>query len=80
MSIVSEIIEILLAGLTGMASGIGSGLNSLVQDLFLVTSGTGETATQELSVFGQVSVAFGGVALAIGLSTFVVNWITSFGK
>lgn len=80
MTIVSDIIEILLAGLTGMASGIGSGMNSLVQDLFLTTSGTGEAATQGLSIFGQVSVAFGGVALAIGLSTFVVNWITSFGK
>lgn len=80
MSIVVQIIEILVSGLTQMASGMGSGLNKLAESIFLVQSGTGETATTSLSTFGQLIVAFGAVALAIGLSRFVVNWLTSFGN
>lgn len=80
MEIVTQIIEILVSGLTEMASGIGSGLNNLAQSIFLVQKGTGETATWALSQFGQLIIAFGAVALAVGLSRFVVNWLTSFGR
>lgn len=80
METVVQIIEILVAGLQGMATGIGNGLNSLAQSIFLVQKGTGETATWALSQFGQLIVAFGAVALAVGLSRFVVNWLTSFGR
>lgn len=79
MTIVTEIIKILLAGLTEMASGIGTGLNKLVTSVFLSTPAEGG-AISGLSVFGQVCIAFAGVALAIGLSRFIVNWVTSFGK
>lgn len=79
MTIVTDIIEILLAGLTEMAGGIGSGLNELVTNVFLVKAAEGGAITG-LSVFGQVCIAFAGVALAIGLSRFIVNWVTSFGK
>lgn len=80
MSIVVQIIEILVAGFTEMAEGIGGGLNSLAKSIFLEQSGEGATATLGLSTFGQLIVAFGAVALAIGLSKFVVNWLTSFGN
>ena len=80
MEIVTQIVEILVAGLTQMASGIGSGLNDLVQSVFLTVTGEGATATTTLSVFGSVIIAFGGVALAIGLSKFIVNWLTSWGN
>lgn len=80
MNIVVKIIEILVSGLTQMASGIGDGLNELAKSIFLEQSGEGATATWGLSMFGQLIVAFGAVALAIGLSRFVVNWLTSFGN
>lgn len=75
MEIVGEIIEILVSGLAGIASGIGSGLNNLVTDIFLVDN----SGTVELSTFGTVIVVFAGVSLAIGLCTLVVHWLTSLG-
>ena len=77
MDIVVEIIQILVAGFTQMATGIGGGLNDLAQSIFLA-EGTEGAVT--LSNFGQLIIAFGAVALAIGLSKFVVNWLTSFGN
>lgn len=74
-SLVAEIISILIAGITGIASGIGKGLSDLVTSIFLQTSG--ETTT--LSTFGTVIVVFAGISLAIGLSRWVVNWVTSLG-
>ncbi len=76
MQIVTQIIQILVSGLTEMATGIGSGLNNLAQSIFLVQAGE----NWELSQFGQLIIAFGAVALAVGLSRFVVNWLTSFGR
>lgn len=77
MDIVVAMVQILVAGLTEMATGIGQGLNNLVTDVFLVESAEGALS---LSTFGTVILAFGGIALAIGLSRFVVNWVTSFGR
>ena len=78
-AVLTEIISLLVAGITGIASGIGGGLQSLVQEIFLTTTGTGEAATTSLSTFGAVIVIFAGVSLAIGLSRWVVNWVTSLG-
>ena len=80
MDIVIQIIQILVSGFTEMASGIGGGLNALAKSIFLQQSGEGAATTWGLSMFGQLIVAFGAVALAIGLSKFVVNWLTSFGN
>lgn len=75
-SILTEIISLLTGGITGIATGIGSGLQELVESIFL--TGTGET--QSLSVFGGIVIVFGGVALAIGLSRWVMNFLTSLGN
>lgn len=75
-TIVTEIVTILTDGITGIASGIGGGLASLVQNIFLETAEGGAT---KLSLFGGVIVVFAGVSLAIGLSKWVVNWVTSLG-
>lgn len=79
MDLVVQMVQILVGGLTEMARGIGSGLNDLVTSIFLENPGV-EGAAWELSTFGSVILAFGGIALAIGLSRFVVNWITSWGN
>lgn len=74
-SIVTQIVEILTSGIGGVATGIGSGLGTLVENIFLVEGTNGS----ELSVFGGVIVVFAGISLAIGLSKWVVNWVTSLG-
>lgn len=73
-TILQQIIEILIAGITGIASGVGSGLTTLAQSIFLgAEAGT-------LSVFGGLVVVFAGISLAIGLCRWVVDWITSLGS
>lgn len=76
MTLVTKIINILYSGLSAAATNFGSGLNSIVSNLFV--TGTGEN--QDLSVFGTLVVVFGGVALAIGLTRWVLNFISSLGQ
>lgn len=77
-AVLTEIISLLVGGITGIASGIGTGLQELVKDMFLTGSGTQESP-YALSVFGGVIAIFGGIALAVGLSRLVFNWIISLG-
>lgn len=76
--VLSEIISLLVGGITGIASGIGTGLQSLVKYMFLTGEGT-QASPYALSVFGGVIAIFGGIALAVGLSRLVFNWIISLG-
>lgn len=75
-NVLTEIIGLLTDGITGIAEGIGGGLQNLVTEIFLTT---GEGGVQSLSIFGGVIVIFAGIALAVGLSRLVVNWVTSLG-
>lgn len=77
--VLSSIIEILVGGIQGIATGIGSGLQSLVKSIFLDGSGTNEDP-YILSVYGGIICIFGGIALAIGLSRFIVHWLSSLGN
>lgn len=74
--IVSEIVEILVAGLTELGTGIGSGIANFAQSLAF--SGTGENQT--LSVYFVLVLVFAGVALAIGLTTRIFTWLSSLGN
>lgn len=76
-AVLQEIISILTGGITGMASGIGSGLTALVKNIFLVT---GEGGAMTLSTFGGIVIVFAGIGLAVGLCRWVVNWVTSLGN
>lgn len=78
-SVLTEIIGLLTGGITGIASGIGSGLQQLVTQIFLTGQGTTESP-YKLSVYGGIIIVFAGVALAVGLSRFVVNWVSSLGN
>lgn len=77
-NILQEFIELLVGGISNLASGIGSGVNGFVQDLFL-TVGT-DGAVTGLSTFGGVVAIFGGISLAVGLTTLIFNWIRSIGN
>lgn len=79
LAIMQEVIEILVGGITGVATGIGQGLTTLATSIFLTTTGTGENATTTISTFGVLVVVFAGIALATGLCRWVVNFVTSLG-
>lgn len=73
--ILSEIVTLMVGGISGIAQGIGTGLSTLATSIFL--TGTGDT--QKLSVFGSLVVVFAGISLAVGLSRWVLNFVTSLG-
>ena len=75
MAIMTQIIEILVSGITGIAQGVGSGLSILAESIFLTGSGEAQT----LSTFGTLIIVFAGISLAMGLCRWVVNFVTSLG-
>lgn len=77
--LLTQIIQLLVGGISGVATGIGGGLSTLAENIFMTTVGSGETATTELSVFGSLIIIFAGISLAIGLCRWVVNFVTSLG-
>lgn len=79
VQIMQAIIEILVGGISGVATGIGQGLSTLAQSVFLQTTGEGSSAVTSLSTFGVLVVVFAGISLAIGLSRWVVNFVASLG-
>lgn len=76
--ILSEFIKLLVGGISDLATGIGSGVNGFVKDLFLEVDAQG--AITGLSTFGGVIAIFGGIALAVGITTLIFNWIRSIGN
>lgn len=79
-AIVEEIISILVAGIEGIATGIGEGLQALVNSVFFTTTGTGADATTTMSTFGILVCVFAGISLAIGLSRLIVHWLSTLGS
>lgn len=67
-----EGIGYLVGSITGVAEGIGTGLSTLVNSLAISGSA--------MSPFMAVVFIFGGIALAFGLSRWVVNLLTSLGQ
>ena len=74
-AVLTELIGLIVGGLSAMATGIGGGLNDLVTNIFI--EGTGDS--QKLTVFGGTIGIFAGISLAIGLSRWVVNFVASLG-
>lgn len=76
VEIVTSIVQTLVSGITGVAEGVGAGLSTLAQSIFM--TGTGESQT--LSTFGILIIAFAGISLALALCRWVVNFVTSLGN
>lgn len=79
-SLVTAIIEILVSGITGIATGVGQGLSTLAKGIFFETVGEGSSATTQLSVLGTCIVAFAGISLALALCRWVLNFFSSLGQ
>lgn len=78
--IVSEIVQILVAGLTELGTGIGNGVANFAKALAFETVGEGSSATTQLSTYFVLILVFAGVALAIGLTTKIFNWLQNLGN
>lgn len=74
-SLVTAIIEILVSGISGIATGVGTGLSTLAKGIFFET--TADTTT--LSVLGTCIIAFAAISLGLSLCRWVVNFFTSLG-
>lgn len=77
-AVLQEIIQLLVSGITQVATGIGTGVSSLVQSIFLTGEGT-QASPYALSTFGGVVIVFAGISLAIGLCRWVMQFVTSLG-
>lgn len=78
LAVLTEIINLLVGGISGVATGIGQGVSTLVSAIFLTGTGT-TTDPYALSVFGGVVILFAAIALAVGLCRWVMNFVTSLG-
>lgn len=76
-ALLQEIISLLVGGISGIAEGVGGGLQTLVTSIFLKTGAEGAIG---LSTMGGLICIFASIALAIGLCRWVVNWVTSLGN
>lgn len=77
---VQAIIEIMVSGLSGIATGLGQGIKEMIKSLFYDTVTTGSDVTTSLSTFAILIISFAAIALAIGLSKRLFSFLTSFGK
>lgn len=78
MDILADIIEILIGGISDFGSGLASGINGFVKSLFLEYNAT-SGAYEGLSTFGIITIAFMGLALAIGITRWVVRFVRNRG-
>lgn len=77
--IVQQIAGGLVSGLTTFGQGLGHGISDIVTAMMFQTTGTGESAVTTLSPFFIGVIAFGAVALAVGLTTLIFSWLSSLG-
>lgn len=75
-ALLTEIITLLMGGITGVASALGQGLSALAGGIFTVTT----EGVTSLSVFGGLIIIFAAISLALGLGRWVVNFVTSLGN
>ena len=77
MEILQQIIRILVGGLTEFGTGLGTGIQNIVQSLFVsIDPGTG---AQSLTVFGVVIAVFAAIGLTVGITRRLFSWIITLG-
>lgn len=76
-TVLTEFINILVGGVTQMATGLAGGVVAMAKALFLEVSEGG--AVTGLSIFGGIIAIFAGISFAVGITTRVYLWVTSLG-
>lgn len=80
VDLLKDIIEIIVGGITEMASGIGSGVSALAEGIFVTSSVVEGVTKYSLTTFGGLVCVFAGIALAVGLGRFVLTWVRTLGN
>lgn len=78
-NVLQEFVQLLVSGISDLATGIANGVATMAEALFLKTNPSTH-AVEGLSVFGGIVAIFAGLALAVGITTKVYTWITSLGN
>lgn len=76
-SVLTEFLGILVGGIQTVAEGVAAGVVAMAKALFLEYN---EGTLVGLNVFGGMIAIFGGIALAITITTRVYIWVTSLGN
>lgn len=76
VEVLGDFVEILVAGITDLGTGIASGVANMAEKLFITTTG----GAMSLSVFGGLIAIFAGIALSVAITTRVYIWVTSLGN
>ena len=76
-AIAKQILDALTSGLTGLVKVVPQSIKDTFENLFLTTTGTGESATTQVPTFAIVMLVFGGVALAFGITKLVFHLVRS---
>ena len=79
LAVLQEFVQLLVGAIVDMATGLASGIVTMVEKLFLQTNAT-TGAVEGLSIFGGVVGIFAGIALCVGITTRIFLWISSLGN
>lgn len=75
-TVLQDIIDILISGLTSVGTGIAEGLTNTMSGFFIDTT----SGTAQLSTAGGIVIVFVGLSLALSLSYLAINYIFSLGN
>lgn len=75
-AILTEILNLMVSGITTLGTGIGEGMNSYILSAFIDQSAD----TMKLTVLGGLVAIFAGIGLAVGLTKLIFYFFTSFGR
>lgn len=76
MNVLGDIIEILIGGITDFGSGLATGMNTFIKSLFLDYN---EGTYVGLSTFGIITIVFMALALATGITRWIVRFVRNRG-
>lgn len=73
-NVLAEMIALMTSGIAGIAEGIGANLSVLAESVMI------DATTGNLSAFGSLVVIMAGLALALHLCRWMVNFVSSLGR
>lgn len=74
-AILSEIVTLLVSGISSFGTGLAGGIGSFIQSLFIDSTGD----TMKLAITGGVITVFAAIALTTGITEKIWYWLSSLG-
>lgn len=76
-TLITEIVAILVAGLTAFGEGFFGAMSTIMTNIFMVPVEGGGT---QMSTFGIIIITFAGISLCVGLTRWITSFVTSLGN